>query len=80
MYTVNRRAAELGSTVGCRGIVLETLQTGGTRATSREAVARFFQRLTAAAHGGVTEVRSEQAAGRERHNEQVEHELDAAGI
>ena len=31
---------------GCRGIVLETVQIGGTRCTSREALARFFERLT----------------------------------
>ena len=35
------------STVGCRGVVLETLQIGGTRCTSKEALARFFRRLTA---------------------------------
>lgn len=31
---------------GCRGVVLESLQVGGTRCTSREALARFFERLT----------------------------------
>ena len=35
------------STVGCRGVVLETLQVGGTRCTSREALQRFFERLSA---------------------------------
>ena len=35
------------STAGCRGVVLETLQVGGTRCTSKEALARFFRRLTA---------------------------------
>jgi hypothetical protein len=34
------------STVGCRGVVLETLQVGGTRCTSREALQRFFERLS----------------------------------
>jgi hypothetical protein len=32
--------------VGCKGVVLESIQVGGTRCTSREALARFFQRLT----------------------------------
>ena len=32
---------------GCNGIVLETIQIGGTRCTSRETLARFFHRLTA---------------------------------
>jgi hypothetical protein len=31
---------------GCRGVILENIQIGGTRCTSREALARFFQRLT----------------------------------
>jgi hypothetical protein len=34
------------STVGCRGVVLETIQVGGTRCTSREALQRFFEHLT----------------------------------
>ena len=34
------------TTSGCRGVVLESIQVGGTRCTSREALARFFQRLT----------------------------------
>ena len=31
---------------GCKGVVLESLQCGGTRCTSKEALARFFQALT----------------------------------
>jgi hypothetical protein len=34
------------ATVGVRGIVLETLQCGGSRCTSREALQRFFERLS----------------------------------
>ena len=34
------------TTVGCRGVVLESIQIGGTRCTSHEALARFFARLT----------------------------------
>jgi hypothetical protein len=34
------------STVGCKGVVLETIQIGGTRCTSREALQRFFERLS----------------------------------
>jgi len=34
------------TTTGCKGVVLESLQCGGTRVTSAEALARFFQRLT----------------------------------
>lgn len=32
--------------IGCRGIVLESTQVGGTRCTSREALRRFMTRLT----------------------------------
>jgi hypothetical protein len=32
--------------VGCRGVVLESLNVGATRCTSREAVARFISRLS----------------------------------
>lgn len=34
------------TTTGCKGVVLESVQVGGTRCTSREALARFIQRLT----------------------------------
>ena len=40
------------STRGLRGEVLETIQVGGTRCTSIEALQRFFDRLTAAGRGG----------------------------
>jgi hypothetical protein len=33
------------SVTGCRGVVLETTQIGATRATSLEALERFFERL-----------------------------------
>lgn len=33
---------------GCRGVVLESIQIGGTRCTSKEALSRFFQRLSGA--------------------------------
>jgi hypothetical protein len=31
---------------GCRGVILESIQIGATRATSAEALQRFFDRLT----------------------------------
>lgn len=33
---------------GCKGIKLESIQIGGTRCTSREALGRFFERLSQA--------------------------------
>jgi hypothetical protein len=40
------------ATVGCRGIVLESIQVGGTRCTSREALQRFFERLSESRQAG----------------------------
>ena len=40
------------STAGCRGVVLETIQVGGTRCTSREALQRFFERLSLPVRSG----------------------------
>src|SRR5262245_3868079 len=34
------------STSGLQGVVLETIQVGGTRCTSREALQRFFEALS----------------------------------
>jgi hypothetical protein len=34
------------TTTGCRGVILESIQIGGTRCTSEEALGRFFQRLS----------------------------------
>ena len=34
------------TTAGCKGVILESIQVGGTRCTSKEALARFFDRLT----------------------------------
>src|SRR3954451_17851104 len=34
------------ATAGCRGVRLETVQIGATRCTSREALQRFFERLS----------------------------------
>lgn len=34
------------TTAGCRGVRLDTIQVGATRCTSREALQRFFERLS----------------------------------
>ena len=31
---------------GCKGVILESIQVGGTRCTSREALRRFFDALS----------------------------------
>lgn len=61
---------------GCRGIVLETIQIGGTRCTSREALQRFAERLTAAVASGSPQ--SPKAAGNAAH-EHADRTLKGAG-
>jgi hypothetical protein len=63
---------------GCKGIQLESLQVGGTRCTSREALARFFERLTAGNTGVPASIRT--PAARERAIRKAEQELLDAGI
>jgi hypothetical protein len=46
------------STIGCRGVVLETIQIGATRCTSREALQRFFERLSQPVQAGAVGGRS----------------------
>jgi hypothetical protein len=65
------------TTAGCRGVVLESIQIGGTRCTSREALARFFRKLTA---GDVADVpRTRTAAQRARATARAMSELEEAG-
>ena len=66
------------TTVGCRGVVLESIQIGGTRCTSREALARFFGRLTYGNDSTPREHRS--PARRRRAAEAAERELAREGI
>jgi hypothetical protein len=66
------------TTSGCKGVVLESIQIGGTRCSSREALARFFHRLTHADAVDVPKVRS--VAQRQQATEKAMRELEAAGI
>ncbi len=34
------------TTSGCKGVILESIQIGGARCTSKEALGRFFERIT----------------------------------
>ena len=64
------------TTKGCRGVVLESIQVGGTRCTSKEALSRFFARLTES-HGLNPTVASSKDANC---GDALERELDVAGI
>ena len=43
---------------GCRGVILESIQIGGTRCTSKEALGRFFRRLTDGDAADTRQIRS----------------------
>jgi hypothetical protein len=57
------------TTSGCRGIVLESLQTPSGRVTSREAIQRFFERLSAGEQpGGGAHTRLSAPGGHDGHS------------
>ena len=70
--------------VGCRGVVLEFLQIGATRCTSREALQRFFDALTAQADSTTVPLTvssfDRMPAGRRKQIEAAERRLAEAGI
>ena len=65
------------ATAGCKGFVLETLQVGGTRCTSRAAVQRFLERLT---HGEDHTGKSDAETQRSARSHVIGLELDEAGL
>lgn len=75
------------TTAGCRGVVLESIQVGGTRCTSREALQRFFERLSLPRHAGAANVKpitppiaiSRSAAQRQRQSEDADRKLASMG-
>lgn len=65
------------TTSGCKGVILESLQVGGTRCTSREALARFLQALT---YGPEEHPPVRSVAARRRAAEAAMRELEREGI
>jgi hypothetical protein len=65
--------------VGCRGVLLEHTQIGATRATSLEALQRFFDRLTHANGGRATLPLSRSLIQRQRRSEAAANELERIG-
>lgn len=70
------------SNAGCRGVVLETIQVGGTRCTSKEALARFFRKLTqnAGQDAGQPETPRKHQDRRRREIEAAISELEREGL
>ena len=64
---------------GCRGVILESIQVGGTRCTSKEALGRFLEALTlASATGRHTSLRS--PTKRRRAAERAIEALEREGV
>ena len=64
------------TTSGCRGVILESVQIGGTRCTSREALSRFFRQLT----GNQVAIPVVTSRAQKAAVAAAERQLDAAGI
>ena len=62
---------------GCRGVVLESVQIGGRRCTSKEAICRFVDSLTAQA--AMPQCRAGKRVDDARQKE-LEAELDRLGV
>ncbi len=68
------------ATAGCRGVQLETIQIGATRCTSREALQRFFERLSSGDRGGPVPVAAPRSiARRTRQSEAAGKQLEQKG-
>ncbi len=65
---------------GCRGVILESIQIGGTRATSLEALQRFFERLSHRREAGENPSGSRSLVQRRRASEHAEIELKKLGV
>lgn len=66
------------TTTGCKGVILESIQVGGTRCTSREALARFCRRLTDGSRSAPQGYRS--PTQRRRAAERAQRELERQGV
>ena len=65
---------------GCRGIILESIQIGATRATSREALQRFFECLSQPDGIGASSSATRSLVKRQRASEAAEKELKKLGV
>ena len=64
---------------GVKGVILETIQVGGTRCTSVEALQRFFEQLSVLPQG-LAPLKPPMTEARRRELERVDRELDKEGF
>ncbi len=67
------------TTAGCKGVLLESIQCGGTRCTSKEAIVRFFRELTDCERA-TAEPAADRHCSRETELNRANADLDRAGI
>src|SRR3954452_5943452 len=67
------------SVSGCRGVILESIQIGATRATSREALPRFFDRMPQVSRGEEAPSGQRTVSQRQRQSEAAAQKLDELG-
>jgi hypothetical protein len=67
-------------TCGVRGVVLESVNIGNSRFTSREAVTRFVERCSDATALHMPNPKKRTSAQRQRDFEKAERELDKLGV
>jgi hypothetical protein len=68
------------TTRGCRGVILESIQVGGTRCTSVEALQRFYEGLTQSSGCSSTPRICRPPSHRRRESIAAAKELEALGI
>lgn len=64
---------------GCKGVILESLQCGGTRVTSREALSRMFAALSAASGTRISAAKSKPGE-REKAIAEAEFKCEQLGL
>jgi hypothetical protein len=65
---------------GCRGVVLEHIQVGSRRASSKEALQRFFDRLTELGGSSETPSPSRTNVQRQRQSQIAAEQLEKLGV
>lgn len=65
---------------GCRGIILDSIQIGGTRCTSREAIQRFAEALSHKRETGEPAPATRSVIQRTRASEAAANELKKLGV
>jgi hypothetical protein len=78
--TIHKSTLYRWTTMGCRGVVLEHIQIGGTRSVSVETLQEFFERLTINGGQKRKPTTSRSVVQMQRRSEAAAKELEGLGI